>query len=67
MLIGEDEFVICGLLDLYGKDDLLGYFVICCDKLVVFVFSGCVCIIYCVEVGVCLVSGDLVGDYRVWL
>lgn len=65
-LTGEDESAIRGLLDLYGKDDSLGYFATRRDKAVVFASSGRACITYRVEVGVCLASGDPVGDHRAW-
>lgn len=65
-LTGEDESAIRGLLDLYGKDDSLGYFATRRDKSVVFASSGRACITYRVEVGVCLASGDPVGDHRAW-
>ncbi|MBL7660996.1 DUF2156 domain-containing protein, partial [Escherichia coli] len=56
-LTGEDESAIRGFLDLYGKDDSLGYFATRRDKSVVFASSGRACITYRVEVGVCLASG----------
>lgn len=61
-LTGEDESAIRGLLELYGKNDSLGYFATRRDKAVVFAPSGRAAITYRVEVGVCLASGDPVGD-----
>ncbi len=65
-LTGEDESAIRGLLELYGKNDSLGYFATRRDKSVVFAHSGRAAITYRVEVGVCLASGDPVGDPRAW-
>jgi len=65
-LTGEDESAIRGLLELYGKDDSLGYFATRRDKSVVFAHSGRAAVTYRVEVGVCLASGDPVGDPRAW-
>ncbi|OBG77786.1 lysine--tRNA ligase [Mycobacterium sp. E1214] len=65
-LTGEDESAIRGLLELYGKNDSLGYFATRRDKSVVFAQSGRAAITYRVEVGVCLASGDPIGDPRVW-
>ena len=65
-LTGEDESAIRGLLELFGKNDSLGYFATRRDKSVVFAHSGRAAITYRVEVGVCLASGDPVGDPRAW-
>jgi lysyl-tRNA synthetase, class II len=65
-LTGEDESAIRGLLELYGKNDSLGYFATRRDKSVVFAHSGRAAITYRVEIGVCLASGDPVGDPRAW-
>lgn len=65
-LTGEDESAIRGLLELYGQNDSLGYFATRRDKSVVFAPSGRAAITYRVEVGVCLASGDPVGDPRAW-
>lgn len=65
-LTGEDESAIRGLLELYGNNDSLGYFATRRDKSVVFAHSGRAAITYRVEVGVCLASGDPVGDPRAW-
>ena len=65
-LTGEDESAIRGLLELWGKNDSLGYFATRRDKSVVFAQSGRAAITYRVEVGVCLASGDPVGDPRAW-
>ncbi len=65
-LTGEDESAIRGLLELWDKNDSLGYFATRRDKSVVFAHSGRACITYRVEIGVCLASGDPVGDPRAW-
>src|SRR6201998_4448554 len=65
-LTGEDESAIRGLLELYGKNDSLGYFATRRDKSVIFAPSGRAAITYRVEVGVCLASGDPIGDPRAW-
>jgi lysyl-tRNA synthetase class 2 len=65
-LTGEDESAIRGLLTLYAKNDSLGYFATRRDKAVVFADNGRAAITYRVEVGVCLASGDPIGDPRAW-
>ncbi|MDH6195239.1 lysyl-tRNA synthetase class 2 [Mycobacterium frederiksbergense] len=65
-LTGEDESAIRGLLELYGKNDSLGYFATRRDKSVVFAPNGRAAIAYRVEVGVCLAGGDPVGDPKAW-
>ena len=65
-LTGEDESAIRGLLEVYGKNDSLGYFATRRDKSVVFAPSGRAAITYRLEVGVCLASGDPIGDPRAW-
>jgi len=65
-LTGEDESAIRALLDMYGKNDSLGYFATRRDKAVVFAPNGRAAITYRVEVGVCLASGDPVGDPKAW-
>lgn len=65
-LTGEDESAIRGLLDAYGKNDSLGYFATRRDKSVIFAANGRAAVTYRVEVGVCLASGDPVGDPRSW-
>ncbi|ETZ97717.1 hypothetical protein I545_6788 [Mycobacterium kansasii 662] len=65
-LTGEDESAIRGLLELYGNSDSLGYFATRRDKSVVFAPSGRAAVTYRVEIGVCLASGDPVGDPRAW-
>ncbi|AFM17368.1 lysyl-tRNA synthetase (class II) [Mycolicibacterium chubuense NBB4] len=65
-LTGEDESAIRGLLELCGKNDSLGYFATRRDKAVVFAPNARAAITYRVEVGVCLASGDPIGDPRAW-
>lgn len=65
-LTGEDESAIRGLLAVYGKNDSLGYFATRRDKSVVFAPNGRAAVTYRVEIGVCLASGDPVGDPKAW-
>lgn len=65
-LTGEDESAIRGLLEGWGKNDSLGYFATRRDKSVVFAANGRAAITYRVEVGVCLASGEPVGDPKAW-
>lgn len=65
-LTGEDEVAIRALLDTWGKNDSLGYFATRRDKSVIFAPNGRAAVTYRVEVGVCLASGDPVGDPRSW-
>ncbi|MGI9123214.1 MAG: bifunctional lysylphosphatidylglycerol synthetase/lysine--tRNA ligase LysX, partial [Mycobacterium sp.] len=65
-LTGEDESAIRGLLEVWGKNDSLGYFATRRDKSVVFAPNGRAAVTYRVELGVCLASGDPVGDPRAW-
>ncbi|WP_046318164.1 bifunctional lysylphosphatidylglycerol synthetase/lysine--tRNA ligase LysX [Mycobacterium sp. UM_Kg1] len=65
-LTGQDESAIRGLLEQYGQNDSLGYFATRRDKSVVFAPNGRAAVTYRVEVGVCLASGDPVGDPRTW-
>ncbi|MFZ2529684.1 MAG: bifunctional lysylphosphatidylglycerol synthetase/lysine--tRNA ligase LysX [Rhodococcus sp. (in: high G+C Gram-positive bacteria)] len=64
-LTGSDESAIRGLLDRDG-DDSLGYFATRRDKAVVFAPSGKAAVTYRVEVGVCLASGDPIGNPEAW-
>lgn len=65
-LTGRDESAIRGLLELYGKNDSLGYFATRRDKAVIFAPNGRAAITYRVEAGVCLCSGDPIGDPKAW-
>ncbi|WP_286142343.1 bifunctional lysylphosphatidylglycerol synthetase/lysine--tRNA ligase LysX [Mycobacterium sp. D16Q16] len=65
-LTGDDESLIRGLLDRYGQDDSLGYFATRRDKAVIFAPNGRAAVTYRVEVGVCLVSADPIGDKTAW-
>jgi lysyl-tRNA synthetase class 2 len=65
-LTGEDESAIRGLLQDWGKNDSLGYFATRRDKSVVFAANARAAITYRLEVGVCLASGDPIGDPRAW-
>ncbi|MFE1192706.1 phosphatidylglycerol lysyltransferase domain-containing protein [Streptomyces olivaceoviridis] len=61
-LHGDEEARIRALLAAYGHRDSLGYFATRRDKAVVFSLSGKAAVTYRVEAGVCLASGDPVGD-----
>ncbi|MFF4760220.1 bifunctional lysylphosphatidylglycerol synthetase/lysine--tRNA ligase LysX [Streptomyces sp. NPDC001292] len=65
-LHGDEEPRIRALLKAYGEDDSLGYFATRRDKAVVFSPSGKAAVTYRVEAGVCLASGDPVGDREAW-
>ncbi|KAB1146728.1 bifunctional lysylphosphatidylglycerol synthetase/lysine--tRNA ligase LysX [Streptomyces luteolifulvus] len=65
-LHGDEEARIRGLLKAYGEQDSLGYFATRRDKAVVFSPSGKAAVTYRVEAGVCLASGDPVGDREAW-
>lgn len=63
-LTGSDESAIRGLLA--QSDDSLGYFATRRDKAVVFAPSGKAAVTYRVELGVCLASGDPIGNPEAW-
>ncbi|MFF7450216.1 MULTISPECIES: bifunctional lysylphosphatidylglycerol synthetase/lysine--tRNA ligase LysX [unclassified Streptomyces] len=65
-LHGDEEARIRALLKAYGEHDSLGYFATRRDKAVVFSPSGKAAVTYRVEAGVCLASGDPVGDREAW-
>ncbi|MGW2047435.1 bifunctional lysylphosphatidylglycerol synthetase/lysine--tRNA ligase LysX [Streptomyces sp. NPDC001858] len=65
-LHGDEEPRIRALLKAYGEADSLGYFATRRDKAVVFSPSGKAAVTYRVEAGVCLASGDPVGDREAW-
>ncbi|MFF0163542.1 bifunctional lysylphosphatidylglycerol synthetase/lysine--tRNA ligase LysX [Streptomyces sp. NPDC005263] len=65
-LHGDEEARIRALLGRYGDQDSLGYFATRRDKAVVFSPSGKAAVTYRVEAGVCLASGDPVGDREAW-
>ncbi|WP_254900577.1 bifunctional lysylphosphatidylglycerol synthetase/lysine--tRNA ligase LysX [Rhodococcus sp. 1168] len=65
-LTGSDESALRGLLDKWGADDSLGYFATRRDKGVAFAPSGKAAVTYRVEVGVCLASGDPIGNPEAW-
>ncbi|MFF3445926.1 bifunctional lysylphosphatidylglycerol synthetase/lysine--tRNA ligase LysX [Streptomyces sp. NPDC002667] len=65
-LHGDEESRIRALLQVYGGEDSLGYFATRRDKAVVFSPSGKAAVTYRVEAGVCLASGDPVGDREAW-
>ncbi|MYR07927.1 bifunctional lysylphosphatidylglycerol synthetase/lysine--tRNA ligase LysX [Gordonia sp. SID5947] len=65
-MTGYDESAIRGLLAKFGGEDSLGYFATRRDKAVVFAPSGMAAVTYRVETGVCVASGDPIGDPREW-
>ncbi|MDQ0939192.1 bifunctional lysylphosphatidylglycerol synthetase/lysine--tRNA ligase LysX [Streptomyces sp. V1I1] len=65
-LHGDEEPRIRALLGAYGSQDSLGYFATRRDKAVVFSPNGKGAVTYRVEAGVCLASGDPVGDRAAW-
>ncbi|MEU9039731.1 bifunctional lysylphosphatidylglycerol synthetase/lysine--tRNA ligase LysX [Streptomyces sp. NPDC048352] len=65
-LHGDEEPRIRALLGAYGRSDSLGYFATRRDKAVVFAPNGKAAVTYRVEAGVCLASGDPVGDPGAW-
>ncbi|MBP1161384.1 lysyl-tRNA synthetase class 2 [Rhodococcus sp. PvR044] len=65
-LTGDDESALRGLLARSGADDSLGYFATRRDKAVIFAPSGKAAVTYRVELGVCLASGDPIGDEEAW-
>ncbi|MFD9334340.1 bifunctional lysylphosphatidylglycerol synthetase/lysine--tRNA ligase LysX [Streptomyces sp. NPDC060028] len=65
-LHGDEEPRIRALLGAYGRGDSLGYFATRRDKAVVFAPNGKGAVTYRVEAGVCLASGDPVGDPAAW-
>ncbi|MBH1937247.1 bifunctional lysylphosphatidylglycerol synthetase/lysine--tRNA ligase LysX [Streptomyces sp. AV19] len=62
----DEEPRIRALLARYGGCDSLGYFATRRDKAVVFSPSGKAAVTYRVEAGVCLASGDPLGDPEAW-
>ncbi|RFU88098.1 bifunctional lysylphosphatidylglycerol synthetase/lysine--tRNA ligase LysX [Streptomyces triticagri] len=65
-LHGDEEPRIRALLGAYGSQDSLGYFATRRDKAVVFAPNGRAAVTYRVEAGVCLASGDPVGEPASW-
>ncbi|MFE3588677.1 bifunctional lysylphosphatidylglycerol synthetase/lysine--tRNA ligase LysX [Streptomyces niveus] len=65
-LHGDEEPRIRALLGAYGSQDSLGYFATRRDKAVIFSPSGKAAVTYRVETGVCLASGDPLGDREAW-
>ena len=61
-----DRTRIRALLDRHGHVDSLGYFATRCDKSYVFSASGKAAVAYRVKAGVCLASGDPIGDVEAW-
>ncbi|MVU79808.1 bifunctional lysylphosphatidylglycerol synthetase/lysine--tRNA ligase LysX [Nocardia sp. ET3-3] len=65
-LTGLDESAIRGLLERSDVEDSLGYFATRRDKAVVFAPNGKAALTYRVELGVCLASGDPIGQKESW-
>jgi lysyl-tRNA synthetase class 2 len=62
----EDRDRLRALLRRHGQADSLGYFATRDDKTYVFSASGKAAIAYAVVSGVCLASGDPIGDVEAW-
>ncbi|GGK55063.1 lysylphosphatidylglycerol biosynthesis bifunctional protein LysX [Nocardia camponoti] len=65
-MTGRDESAIRGLLATSDVEDSLGYFATRRDKAVIFAPNGKAAITYRVELGVCLASGDPIGEKEAW-
>ena len=61
-----EEEAVRALLANHGGNDSLGYFATRRDKAAVFARSGKAAVMYRVEIGVCLASGDPIGDPEAW-
>ncbi|KRC65413.1 hypothetical protein ASE12_12020 [Aeromicrobium sp. Root236] len=61
-----EERALRALLGIHGGQDSLGYFATRRDKAVVFAPNGRAAVLYRVEIGVCLASGDPIGDRASW-
>ncbi len=66
LVTADDERVIRALIAAHGDDNSLAYFSTRRDIAAVFARSGRAVITYRVELGVCLASGDPIGDPRHW-
>ncbi len=66
VLSSADEAAVRALLDRSGDDDSLGYFATRRDKAVVFSRTAKAAVTYRVVLGVCLASGDPIGDPEAW-
>ena len=62
----REEDAVRALLGTHGAQDSLGYFATRRDKSVAFARSGKAAVMYRVEIGVCLASGDPIGDREAW-
>ncbi|PRH76416.1 hypothetical protein C6N75_25750 [Streptomyces solincola] len=65
-LTAKDEEKLRALLARHGERDSLGYFALRRDKSVLWSASGKAAVAYRVVGGVCLASGDPVGDPEAW-
>ncbi|NJC73718.1 bifunctional lysylphosphatidylglycerol synthetase/lysine--tRNA ligase LysX [Planosporangium thailandense] len=65
-LAPDDERRVRALLAASGERDSLGYFATRRDKSVVFSSTGKAAVTYRVVAGVCLASGDPIGDPEAW-
>ena len=66
VLSPADEAAVRGLLGGSGGEDSLGYFATRRDKAAVFSRTGKAAVTYRVVLGVCLASGDPIGDPDAW-
>lgn len=65
-LTDAEETALRALVAAYGEDDSLAYFATRRDKAAVFATNSRAAVTYRVEAGVCLASGDPVGDRAAW-
>lgn len=65
-LSAPEERAVRALLEEYGRHDSLGYFATRRDKTAVFSDNGRAVLLFRVEAGVCLASGDPIGDPGSW-
>ncbi len=66
VLTEDDEVRLRALLDRYGRRDSLGYFALRRDKAAVWSETRKAAVVYRVVSGVCLASGDPIGDPEAW-
>ncbi|MEJ4113184.1 bifunctional lysylphosphatidylglycerol synthetase/lysine--tRNA ligase LysX [Corynebacterium kroppenstedtii] len=65
-LTAEDETAIRAMIARWGEDDSLAYFATRRDKSVIYSPDGRAAITYRVEMGVCIASGDPIGNPAAW-
>ena len=65
-LTSKDEVALRSMIARWGQDDSLAYFATRHDKSVIFASDGRAAITYRVQLGVCIASGDPIGDPAAW-